>query len=112
MAEGPLGAVVELSHVDLPGAAPAVEDLSRILGRGGLALPPEIDVFASTVDLFELPAGRAVTMEADIEGRDGRVVIVPGSGEIWVASYRSDGNERSALDFDKMLLSLTIPPGR
>jgi membrane protease YdiL (CAAX protease family) len=109
VAEGPLGAVVELAHVDVPGPVPPAEDLGQALSRGGLPLPDEIAVRSSTVRVFDLPAGRAVSMEADIDGRDGRVVILPGTGEVWVASYRSDGNVQSSLDFDQMLLSLTLP---
>ncbi len=111
VAEGPLGATVELAHVAVPGPAPAAEELGRVLAQGGLALPPEIVIDASSVSLFDLPAGRAVAMQADIDGRDGRVVIVPGTGAIWVASYRSDGNVQSSFDFDEMLLSLTLPAG-
>jgi hypothetical protein len=59
--------------------------------------------------VVDLPSGRAVSMRAEIDGRDGRVVIVPGTGAVWVASYRSDGTARSSEDFDSMLLSLTLP---
>ena len=109
VAEGPLGAIVELAHVDVPGRAPAADDLGRVLAQGGLPLPPEIQVVSSSVMAIDLPAGRAVSMRAEIDGRDGRVVILPGDSEIWVASYRSDGAVRSSLDFDEMLLSLSLP---
>ena len=110
VAEGPLGAVVELARVELPGPAPAADDLSRVLALGGLPLPPEIQIVSSSVTVVDLPAGRAVSMEAEIDGGDGRVVLVPGSDEIWVATYRSDGAGQSAVDFQEMLLSLTLPP--
>ena len=109
VARGPLGAVIELVHVGLPGAVPTADDLARVLAQGGLALPPQIDVQTSSVTVVDLPSGRAVSMLADIDGRHGRVVIVPGTGAIWVASYRSDGTTRSSADFDRMLQSLTLP---
>jgi membrane protease YdiL (CAAX protease family) len=109
VARGPLGAVIELVHVGLPGPAPTADDLSRVLVQGGPTLPPEIDVRTSSVTVVDLPSGRAVSMRAEIDGRDGRVVIVPGTGAVWVASYRSDGTARSSEDFDSMLLSLTLP---
>lgn len=109
VAEGPLGATVELAHVDIPGRAPPAEDLARVLAQGGLPLPEEIQIDSSSVEVIDLPAGRAVSLRAEIDGRDGRVVLLAGGGEMWVGSYRSDGTEQSSLDFEKMLDSLTIP---
>jgi membrane protease YdiL (CAAX protease family) len=109
VAEGPLGATVELAHVDVPGRAPAAEDLARVLAQGGLPLPPEIRIDSSSVEVIDLPAGRAVSLSAEIDGRDGRVVLLAGGGEMWVSSYRSDGTEQSSLDFEKMLDTLTVP---
>lgn len=108
VAQGPLGAIIEVAHVDVPGPVPPAEELGQALARGGLPLPPEIAVISSSVVVFDLPAGRAVSVDADIDGRDGRVVIVPGNGEVWVASYRTDGSVKSSEDFDEMLLSLTL----
>jgi len=108
VAEGPLGATVELVHVIVP-APVSVEDLGRGFARGAFPLPDEIVVDGRSVAVFDLPGARAVSMEATIDGRDGRVVIVPRGVEAWIASYRSDGNPKSSMDFDDMLRSLTLP---
>ena len=73
-------------------------------------LPDEIVIDGSSVSVFDLPAGRAVSMEAEIAGRDGRVIVLPQGSEAWLASYRSDGSAQSSEDFDDMVRSLTLPP--
>jgi len=109
VAEGPLGAEVELAHIDVPGGTVSAEDLGGAFARGAVPLPEEVEVDLSSVSVFDLPAGRAVALMADVAGRDGRVIIVPRGEEVWIASYRSDGSVQSSLDFDEMLLSLTLP---
>jgi membrane protease YdiL (CAAX protease family) len=108
VAEGPLGATVELAHVSLPGGVRSADALAEAYSRGAVPLPENIDVDASSVVAFDLPAGRAVSLNADIDGRDGRVIILPGAAEVYVATFRSDGNDKSSAEFDKMLLSITL----
>jgi len=111
VAEGPLGAAIEVAHVAVPGSVPPAEELGRAFERGGMPLPDEIVPDPTSVMVFDLPSGRAVAVKAEIDGRDGRVVIVPGTDAIWVASYRTDGNVQSSLDFDDVLRSLVLPTG-
>jgi membrane protease YdiL (CAAX protease family) len=109
VANGPLGASVEVAHVELPGAVVSADALAQGFARGAFPLPDQIVVDVASVAVFDLPAGRAVSMEARIGGRDGRVVILPRGSEAWLASYRSDGSTQSSEDFDDMLRSLTLP---
>lgn len=110
VAEGPLGATVELAHVVVPVAVSA-EELADVFAQGVVPLPDEVTVDARSVVVFDLPAGRAVSLAAEIDGRDGRVVMVPRGGDAWIASYRSDGSAQSSEDFDDMLRSLVLPGG-
>src|SRR5205085_690497 len=111
VASGPLGATVEVARVIVPGGTASVETIARGLALGAVPLPQEVHVDPSSVVVFNLPAGPAVSTTADIAGRDGRLVIVPHGAEVFIASYRSDGNVQSSLDFDQILLSLTLPTG-
>ncbi|HEX7276453.1 MAG TPA: type II CAAX endopeptidase family protein [Acidimicrobiales bacterium] len=109
VAEGPLGATIQVAHVDDIGITLSAEDIGDVFARGDVPLPAEVVVDRRSVVVFDLPAGRAVSMDAEIGGRDGRVVMVPRGREGWVASYRSDGSAQSSEDFDDMLRSLTLP---
>ncbi len=110
VANGPLGATVEVAHVVLPGVVASADVLAQGFARGAFPLPDEIVIDGSSVSVFDLPAGRAVSMEAEIAGRDGRVIVLPQGSEAWLASYRSDGSAQSSEDFDDMVRSLTLPP--
>jgi hypothetical protein len=109
VANGPLGASVEVAHVVLPGTLASADALARAFAQGAFPLPDQIVIDPLSVAAFDLPAGRAVSMEAQIGGRDGRVVILPRGSEAWITSYRSDGSTQSSEDFDDMLRSLTLP---
>ncbi len=109
VAEGPLGASVEVAHVDDGPVGLSAEDIGDLFAREDQSLPAEVVVDHSSVVVFDLPAGRAVSLDVEIEGRDGRVVIVPRGGESWVLTHQSDGSAQSSEDFDDMLRSLTLP---
>ena len=108
VANGPLGATVEVAHVVLPRVVSA-DALAQGFANGAFPLPEQVVVDGQSVAAFDLPAGRAVSMEAEINGRDGRVVILPRGPEAWITSYRSDGSTQSSEDYDDMLRSLTLP---
>ncbi|MEA2972800.1 MAG: hypothetical protein QOG82_1258 [Actinomycetota bacterium] len=110
VAQGPLGASVELAHVIVSGDVRSAEELAQAYAGGQVPVPDEVVVDRSSVAVFDLPAGRAVSLEAKIEDDDGRVILVPGEKDIWVATYRSDGSTQSSEDFDDMLRSFTLPP--
>jgi hypothetical protein len=111
LARGPLGATVELAHVIAPADVRSAEELGQAYARGLVPLPAEVVVDPTSVAVFDLPAGRAVSLAATIDGDDGRVVIVPGARDLWVATYRSDGSTQSSEDFDDMVRSLELPTG-
>ena len=109
VAQGPLGATVELAHVIVPGEVRSAEELGQAYARGLVPVPDDVVVDPLSVAVFDLPAGRAVSLEASIDGDDGRVILVPGEKDIWVATFRSDGSTQSSEDFDDMLRSFTLP---
>ena len=86
VAQGPLGATVELAHVIVDGDVRSAEELGQAYARGQVPVPDEVVVDPSSVAVFDLPAGRAVSLEAEIDGDDGRVILVPGESDIWVAT--------------------------
>ncbi len=86
------------------------EELARAYAGGQVPVPEGVVVDPSSVAVFDLPAGRAVSLAATIEGDDGRVILVPGEVDIWVVTYRSDGSTQSSEDFDDMVRSLELPP--
>jgi membrane protease YdiL (CAAX protease family) len=105
---GPLGAHVEFDHFDGPGVTAAPQIAERLVS-GALALPPQFALRVSSVTMLELPAGEAVQVMATIDGEDGRVVMLPTAGRLWVASFTSDGGSGSSFDFDEMLRSWRLP---
>lgn len=107
-ATGPLGAHVEFAHIDGPGVPPAPQ-IAEGLVNGSVPLPPQFSVQVSSVTMLELPAGQAVQVIATIDGDDGRVVMLPVPGRLWVASFTSDGGSGSSFDFDEMLTSWRLP---
>ena len=107
-AVGPLGARVEVAHLDAPDVPPAPGDRRRT-GQRGRPLPPEYSLQVSSVTMLDLPAGQAVQVMATIDGDDGRVVMLPVPGRLWLASFTSDGGSGSSFDFDEMLTSWRLP---
>lgn len=101
---GPLGAQVEFGYVDVEGLPP-VEDVAADLARGMVPFPGQLVVDLSSVLVFELPAGRAVSMMATLDGENGRMVVLPQEGRLWMAILRSDGTARSFSEFEAMLRS-------
>ena len=100
---------MELAHVIVPGDVRSAEELGQAYARGLVPVPDDVVVDPLSVAVFDLPAGRAVSLEARIDGDDGRVILVPGENDIWVATYRSDGSTQSSEDFDDMVRSLELP---
>lgn len=108
VATGPLGARVELAHVDASRTL-SVDDLARGLVDGSVSAPPGVAVDRTTVAPVDLPAGRGVTMAAEVDGHDGRVTLVPKGHRLWVALLRSDGSEASPSAYDDILRSWRLP---
>ncbi|MEW6153828.1 MAG: type II CAAX endopeptidase family protein [Actinomycetota bacterium] len=108
-AVGPLGATVGFVHQDVPGLPPA-DELSQALVSGGLPLPEGVVVDSVAVNMVDLPAGRAVSMVAQVGDRQGRVVLLPVGDRLWMAFYESDGTSRSSFEFDDMLRSWRLAP--
>ena len=106
VAAGPLGTRVELAHVDGPRPVD-VDALARNLARGTVTLPAKVRVDAGSVTGVDLPGARAVTMAARVDGRDGRVTMVPRGRRVWVATLRGGGD--SARDFDRIVRSWRLP---
>jgi membrane protease YdiL (CAAX protease family) len=108
VAVGPLGARVEFAYVDVAGL-PDAPLLARRLANGGVPFPPGLLVNYDTVSVIDLPIGQAVSAVADIDGQDGRLVLVPTPERLWTAVFRSDGSSRSRAEFDAMLSSWRLP---
>ncbi|MGH9278939.1 MAG: lysostaphin resistance A-like protein [Acidimicrobiales bacterium] len=102
---GPGGQSIEFAYVDMA-KTPSPSDVASSIVRGGLPLPPPlVAVDATSVSLVELPAGTAVSVVADVFGREGRIIVLPTEGRLWFAIFRSDGTFRSTQDFDAILES-------
>jgi hypothetical protein len=107
-ATGPLGARVEFAHIDSLDV-PAAQEIAQGLVNGAVSLPSEFSLRLSSVTMLDLPAGQAVQVIATIDGDDGRVVMLPTPGRLWLASFASDGGSGSSFDFDEMLRSWRLP---
>jgi len=98
VADSPLGSRVELAHTDSPGRLD-VGALARGLAAGATPLPRGVTLRRETVAAVDLPSGRAVAMSVDIDGQDGRVVMVPKGNRLWVATLRSGGEAKDTTAF-------------
>lgn len=107
-AMGPLGATMDFTHVDGPDVTAI--DLATDLATGNVPFPSEIAVDYGTVDVIQLPAGSAVSVLADVQGEEGRLIALPRPGRLWIAVFRSDGSDRARDDFDAALQSWRLPP--
>jgi membrane protease YdiL (CAAX protease family) len=108
VAVGPVGTRVELAHADVGADLPSPELLARGLASGAVPLPPNVSVDYGQVVVVDLPAGRAVSVKASVDGRDGRMVLVPKGQRLWLASVV--GSAASAqTDFDAILASWRLP---
>lgn len=110
VAIGPLGDRAEFAHADLPIAAPPANQIADALAHGEFPFPPEISVDTTRIDIIDLPAGMAASAQATVEGKPGRIVILPSGDRIWIAVFRSAGSANALGDFDDMLVSWRIPP--
>jgi membrane protease YdiL (CAAX protease family) len=108
VATGPTGARVEFTHVDLSRLPPA-DVMARDLARGRIPFPPELRIDYTSVVVIPLPAGPAVSMNAQVAGRDGRMIALPTPGRLWIAVFRSDGSHHSMVEFDNMVHSWRLP---
>ena len=108
-AVGPLGAQVEFGWTDIPGL-PVIDIVASDLARGAVPFPGMIVTDPSSVAIFDLPAGRAVSVMATIEGESGRMLLLPDGSRLWMAMFRSDGTARSFSEFEAMLQSWRLTP--
>ncbi|HTJ74424.1 MAG TPA: CPBP family intramembrane glutamic endopeptidase [Acidimicrobiales bacterium] len=108
IAYGPLGARVELAHYDGPRPV-LVDNLVRGLGDGSIPAPDGVGIDRTTVVAVNVPAGRGVTMAAQVDDRDGRLTMVPKGNRLWVALYRADGTDEGAAHFDDIVRSWHLP---
>lgn len=109
VATGPIGARAELAHADLPVVVP-IDRLASDLSRGAIPFPPGLTVYYATTRLQTLPAGQAVVLSATVNGKDGRLVVLPHGNRLWIVVFRSDGSSRSFHELDQMLRSWKLPP--
>jgi membrane protease YdiL (CAAX protease family) len=105
---GPVGTRVELAHV-ATNRPVDVDVLARDLARSAFPAPAAVGIDPATVARVDLPEGRAVTMAARVDGRDGRVVMVPKGTTLWVATLREAAGDRSTADFDRIVRSWRLP---
>jgi membrane protease YdiL (CAAX protease family) len=108
IARGALGSRVELAHFDGPRPL-AVDALVKGLADGSIPAPDGVAIDRTTVRPVDLPAGRGVTMSADIDDRDGQVTMVPKGNRLWLALFRSDGTVASTTRFAEILQSWRLP---
>lgn len=107
VATGPLGTRVELAHVDA-NLRLDVESIAADLAAGKVPMPDRVVVAPDSVRVVDLPAGRAVTMAAQVDDHDGRVTMVPNGHRLWVATLRGATDEDSAGRFDAIVRSLRL----
>ncbi len=108
VATGPTGARVEFAHTDIPGLPP-VDQIARDVAQGRVPFPPELRIDYSSIAVLPMPAGPAVSMTAKVNDRDGRMVLIRAPGRLWIAVFRSDGTNRSMVEFDAMVHSWRLP---
>ena len=108
VAAGPAGTRLELAHADLGRALPPAEVLARTVGSGGVPMPARVSLDYATVMVIDLPAGRAVSVKASVDGHGGRMVMVPKGDRLWLASVVGSGAKADA-DFDAILRSWRLP---
>ena len=109
VATGPAGTRVELAHADIPGSLRSPDQVAAALSSGSLSLPEGISVATTGVVVLDLPAGRAVSADATVDGDDGRLVMIPKGNRLWVMAMRSAGSARDDRDFDAILQSWRLP---
>lgn len=96
--DSPLGSRVELVHMDGPGRLDTAL-LTRGLARGAAPLPPGVTLDPATVAPVDFPSGPGVAMSVDVDGHDGRVVMIPKGNRLWVATLRSGGEAKDTTAF-------------
>ncbi len=107
-AMGPAGAWMGLGHQEVEVVGVAPEHFAQDLRTGRFVLPPEMLVDLESISVIDLPAGRAVSMEAEIHGHEGRVVALLGPDRVWWLTLTTGGSERAKGDFNDALLSLEL----
>lgn len=109
VAIGPAGTRVEMAHGQVPPDLASVELLARAVTSGSGPVPRHVSVDPSTVVVLDLPAGRAVSATTDVDGRRGRLVLLPTQSRLWVLGMISEGSSRDSRDFDAILRSWRLP---
>ena len=108
VAVGPTGTRLELAHADVGAPLPPAEILARSVASGTVPLPPEFFLDLATVIVVDLPAGRAVSVNITVDGRDGRLVMIPKGDRLWLAGVVGGGSAGQD-DFNAILRSWRLP---
>jgi membrane protease YdiL (CAAX protease family) len=108
VATGPLSAMFELTYVDMPGPV-STTHLALPLGNSGLIMPGDVVIDQDTVTITQIPAGEAVSFDADVYGMDGKVVMLPRDTRVWILSITTTGSERAVEDWQGILWSWRVP---
>jgi membrane protease YdiL (CAAX protease family) len=106
---GPAGAWIGIGHQEVQVVGVEPENFAQDLRTGRFLLPPEMLLDPETITVIDLPAGRAVSMEAEIHDHEGRVVALLRGDRVWWLTLTTGGSERAKGDFNDALLSLTVP---
>jgi hypothetical protein len=68
-----------------------------------------VTIEPDSIAIIDLPAGRAVSVDADVEGHEGRAVALIRSHRLWWLTLTTGGSDRASGDFNDALLSLRLP---
>ncbi|HEV3400469.1 MAG TPA: type II CAAX endopeptidase family protein [Acidimicrobiales bacterium] len=106
---GPAGAWFGLGHQDIDATGVEPEHFAQNLRTGVLVLPSAIAIDPDTISVIDLPAGRAVSFDAEVEGHEGRMVALLRNDRLWWLTLTTAGSSRASGDFNDALLSLQLP---
>jgi membrane protease YdiL (CAAX protease family) len=107
-AVGPAGAWIGVGHQEVETVGVEPEHFAENLRTGRFLLPSEMSLDPERVVVIDLPAGRAVSMDAEISGHEGRVVALLRSDRVWWLTMTTGGSARASADFNDALLSLKL----
>jgi membrane protease YdiL (CAAX protease family) len=108
-AVGPAGAWFGLGQQEIDATGVEPEHFAQNLRTGVFVLPPDITIHRDTISIIDLPAGRAVSVDADVQGHEGRVVALIRTDRVWWLTLTTGGSARASGDFNDALLNLRLP---